>query len=142
MVAPAPTGAIQNCPLSEWPQEKVSQCQGCGRHKLLHCNELSHVTQTAKAPRSLAVWQPAPRDCPRRPARMQANGDSPRLVPPPVFPPLTPCCNYHPLLNPFTHWLIWRSAAVIPVRATGVMPAPSSKFCPGTVSHQAGGWRP
>ena len=24
MVAPAPKGAIQNCPLSEWPQEKVS----------------------------------------------------------------------------------------------------------------------
>ena len=27
MVAPAPKGAIQNCPLSEWPQEKVSLTQ-------------------------------------------------------------------------------------------------------------------
>ena len=30
MVAPAPKGAIQNCPLSEWPQEKVSRRPSAG----------------------------------------------------------------------------------------------------------------
>jgi hypothetical protein len=43
----------------------------------MHRNGLGHVTQTATDPRKVAVWQPAPRDCPQRPAPVQANADSP-----------------------------------------------------------------
>jgi hypothetical protein len=54
MVAPAPKGAIQNCPLSEWPQEKVSKKETAtpkpSPSQLEHCSLYSSKYTKVSAP--------------------------------------------------------------------------------------------